>query len=168
MDPLICWPDRPTSLIDQKEHAGARNKGHRSNLERYFRSFGTFVKSNLLRSLNQHLYRQVEQDDSCSIWIDKLNMTTSHPIRLSISLRLTTTPHSLCSLLRTVSQDTPIIYPRLITLLTTIFRLGSLFPIGCNSALFSDNTEQGGLMISVQLRPFTFPLTSSQFTDFFR
>ena len=46
------------------------------------------------------------------IFIDQLSMRTSPPILLPISLNSTTTPNSICSLVHTVSQDTPVIKPR--------------------------------------------------------
>ena len=51
---------------------------------------------------------------SFSFFIHMLSITTGRPILLTNSLHPSTTPHSICPLLRTVSQDTLVIKPRLI------------------------------------------------------
>ena len=81
-----------------------------------------------------------------SIFIHKLSMTTSNHILILISLRPNTSPRSIRSLLRTASEDTPGVTPRLITCSDLNCPPGSSIPN--NSASFSNNTEQGDLLIS--------------------
>ena len=94
------------------------------------------------------------------IFIDQLSTMTSRPILRPNSLRPATTPHSICSLLRTASQDTP--HKRgLSPVLTTIVRFGTLSQITCKNSSSSDDAGQGDILIPFQLRLFTSLLTSS-------
>ena len=55
------------------------------------------------------------RDCTLSIFIVQLNTRTNYPKLFQSSLRPATTPHSTCSLLHTVNQDTPVIKPNLIS-----------------------------------------------------
>ena len=116
-------------------------------LDNHFRRFGAFVTSDLLRLVNSL------SPFSCTSSAHDDDPFYTPPF----SLRPTTAPHSICSLLRTVSQDTLVFKARFVTR-SDLVRVGTLSLIARNSALFSDDTEHGDLTISFQLRWFTFPL----------
>ena len=121
-------------------------------VDHHFWGFGAFVKSALLRTFSFHIHM--------------LKITTSYPILLPLSLHRTTTPHSECSLIRTVRQDTPVIKPNLIS--HSDHNRALLNSLPCKGASFSDDTRQWNLVTPFELRPCTSPLTSSQIPEFLR
>ena len=101
-DLSICQADQHTSPV----HQGWQNRAH---TVQQITSFVNFVHS------SSDLFRSVNASPS-STYTYKLSITMSHPVLFPISLRSTTTSHTICSLLCTVSQDTPVMKPRSITL----------------------------------------------------
>ena len=102
----ICWPDQSTTLVHHRWQSRARTKDRRFNGRPTF-LWTWCIRQEWFVPFNEYLF---------SIYRHKLSMTMNHPMLFLIILRPTTTPHPVCSLLRTVSQDTPVIKPKLFTL----------------------------------------------------
>ena len=131
---FIPRPDQPTSSIYQRRQARARAKDSRLHGRPplpWIWCIGQDSSALLSKCL-------------LSLHVHRLSITVSHLVLLPIRLRPTsTTKHSICSLLRAISQDTPVIKQRLIFPSDPIYHLGTLFlRTRKNASLWDDRARR--------------------------